>query len=133
LDERTGGFVRLDMPKGTGAMGADRLDAQLEPLAQFLLLIILLVVVAAVSTYIIIKASARRNERRHRKLSASKRLKETGINLLPRSDEDPPAPQHSRRRRSSRSSSNLSIDILKRPEKPSVADDPNPVPPETQR
>jgi hypothetical protein len=120
------------MSKGKGDMGADRLDAQLEPLAQFLLLLILLVVVAAVSTYIIIKASARRDERRHRRLSASKRLKETGINLLPRSGEDEPAPQHSRRRRSGRSSSNLSIDILKRAEEPSAVDDPNPAPPEVR-
>jgi|GEM_PF-4520591 len=114
-------------------MGADRLDAQLEPLAQFLLLLILLVVVAAVSTYIIIKAAARRNERRHRKLSASKRLKETGINLLPRTDEDSPAPQHSRRssgRRSSRSSNSHGIDILKRPAGPSATEGFDGEPPE---
>jgi hypothetical protein len=81
-------------------MGSDRLDAVLEPLAQFLLLIILLLVVAAVSTYILTKAAARRRERRHRALSASKRLKETGIDLLARAEEDDRAPENRRKRRS---------------------------------
>ena len=36
-------------------MGGDRLDQQLEPLAQFILLIIILLIVAAISSYVLMK------------------------------------------------------------------------------
>jgi hypothetical protein len=100
-------------------MGADRLDAQLEPLAQLLLLLILLLVVAAVFTYVLIRAAARRREAKHRKLSASRRMKDTGINLIPGADAGGEAPHQDRgrSRKSRRSSRERSgIDILRRPD-----------------
>jgi Flp pilus assembly protein TadB len=109
-------------------MGAESLDAQLEPLAQLLLLIIFLIVVAVASAYILVKAAARRNERRHHKLSSSRRTKHTGINLL-RSEDSDAAPQPARERSgrtSGRRRTNPGIDILKRPEEPRGGGDTDP-------
>ena len=99
-------------------MGGDRLDEQLEPIAQFVLLIILLLVVTAVSSYVLMKVATRRRERRHQKVSNSRRMKDTSIDLFAK----PPSPgeaasQGSRKQRSRRSSSGAhTIDILKRPD-----------------
>ena len=97
-------------------MGGDRLDEQLEPLAQFILLIIVLLIVAAVSSYLLMKIATRRRERRHQKVSNSRRMKDTSIDLFAK-----PAPGgeattgRSRKQRSRRSSSDAhKIDIVKR-------------------
>ena len=89
-------------------MGGDSLDAQLEPIAQFLLVVIALIIVASLTSYILFKVVQRRKDKAHNKLSASRRDKDSGINLFE-------APQRTRRRSSgskSRSSLNL-VQILR--------------------
>ena len=78
-------------------MGGESLDAQLEPIAQFLLVVIVMMVVAAVSSYAIMKITQRRKEKAHNKLSSSRRGKDTGINLF---GEEPGAGDASESRRS---------------------------------
>ena len=99
-------------------MGGDRLDEQLEPLAQFMLLIIVLLVVAAVSSYVLMKVATRRRERRHQRLSNSRRMKDTSIDLFAKPASGGETGSHrSRKSRSRRSSSGAhKIDILKRPD-----------------
>lgn len=99
-------------------MGAENLDALLEPIAQVLILIIVLIAVATLSFLIINKVARRRREQSHNKLSASRRTKHTQVDLLGGSgaNKEEPArhrPLHQRRRRSS--SQNEMIDILARP------------------
>jgi hypothetical protein len=97
-------------------MGADRLDAQLEPLAQFILILIVLLVVAAATTYILTKAVHRRRDRLHGKLSGSRRTKHSKIDLLTKSDT--PAASSARKRRSRSEGSTARVDILKRSAEP---------------
>lgn len=104
-------------------MGGDRLDQQLEPLAQVMLLVIILLIVAAISSYVLMKLATRRRERRHQKISNSRRMKDTSIDLFAK----PPAGAEGRSGRGSKQRSRRSgsarqtIDILKRPD-PSSAD-----------
>jgi hypothetical protein len=94
-------------------LGAERLDAVLEPIAEVLLLLMLLIAVATLTSIILSKLAARRRERLHNQLSASKRLEQTGIDLFGRdraeSDEEPSKP--TTRRATSRSTDNLRIDL----------------------
>ena len=99
-------------------VGADRLDAQIEPIAQFLLLIILLTVVAAIVFFITNQVAKRRRERLHGRLSASRRTKHSKIDLFSGADEMNRASAARPRRRRSSGSTHLSIDILKKPEAP---------------
>ena len=91
-------------------MGGDRLDAQLEPLAQFLLILITLLVVASITAYILSKLVQRRKQSAHNKLSNSRRTKESGINLLKEGSDlgrEPERQSSGRRSKGSRSSFNL--------------------------
>ena len=106
-------------------MGGENLDAQLEPIAQFLILIIILMAVATLSFLIINKVARRRREQSHNKLSASRRTKHTQVDLLGGSgaDKDEPARHrsvHQRRRR--KSSPHAMIDILAQPKEPPESD-----------
>jgi hypothetical protein len=95
-------------------LGAERLDAVLEPLAEILLLLMLLIAVATLTSIILSKLAARRRERRHNQMSASKRLEQTGIDLFgrdrPESDEEPSKPPPTRKA-TPRSGDNLRIDL----------------------
>ena len=65
-------------------MEGDNLDARLEPFAEFLLAIIIIMMAAAVSSFVLMKVAQRRKEKAHNKLSASRRGKDSAINLLAR-------------------------------------------------
>ena len=92
-------------------MGGDNLDAKLEPLAEFLLIVIVMLIVAAVSSYVLMKAAQRRREQAHSKLSASRRGKESGIDLFGQRSgaEDAPQRQRSSGRRGSSSGSGFNL------------------------
>jgi hypothetical protein len=95
-------------------MGADRLDSQLAPIAEFLLIIIALLVVASVTAYFLSKAVQRRKERAHGKLSGSRRTKHSKIDLFAKQEETGRTSRGSGRSRRS-SSGESRVDILKRP------------------
>lgn len=95
-------------------MGGDRLDAQLEPIAEFLLIIIVLLVVASVTAYILSKVVQRRRERAHGKLSGSRRTKHSKIDLFAKPEEKSGGVDRKGSRRSG--SSTNRIDIRKRPD-----------------
>jgi hypothetical protein len=99
-------------------MGGDRLDQQLEPVAQFVLLIIILLIVAAISSYVLMKLATRRRERRHLKVSNSRRMKDTSIDLFskPAGAGDTASRREGKHRSRRSSSSTHTIDILKRPD-----------------
>ncbi len=88
-------------------MGADNLDARLAPLAEFLLVVILMAMAAALASYVIVKVVNRRKEQAHNKLSASRRGKDTGINLLGADDEDAPEERGPSQRRKPRQRSSF--------------------------
>ncbi len=119
-------------------MGGDRLDARLEPIAEFLLIFILLLVVAAVTSFVLTRAVQRRRERAHNKLSGSRRTQHSKIDLFAKADasgEGATAHRHKHRRRSASSSSGgKTIDILKGPGEqagidPAAAQEPSRDPP----
>lgn len=103
-------------------MGADRLDQQLGPIAEFLLIIIALLLVAAVTAYLLSKAVQRRKERNHGRLSGSRRTKHSKIDLFAKSEETGRTSRGSGRSRRS-SSGEGRIDITKRPAEPEPAGD----------
>ncbi len=117
-------------------MGGDRLDAQLEPIAEFLLIFIVLLVVAAVTSFLLSKAVQRRKQRAHNKLSGSRRTHHSKIDLFAKVDaggEGASGGRHKHRRRSG-SSGGKAIDILKRSDEqtemnPAAAQDPTRDPP----
>lgn len=119
-------------------MGGDRLDARLEPIAEFLLIFILLLVVAAVTSFVLTRAVQRRRERAHNKLSGSRRTQHSKIDLFAKADasgEGATGHRHKHRRRSGSSSSGgKTIDILKGPGEqagidPAAAQEPSRDPP----
>ncbi len=98
-------------------MGGDRLDAQLEPIAEFLLIFITLLVVAAVTSFLLSKAVQRRKQRAHNKLSGSRRTHHSKIDLFAKVDaagEGAASGGRHKHRRRSGSSGGKAIDILKR-------------------
>ncbi len=107
-------------------MGGDRLDAQLAPIAEFLLIFILLLVVAAVTSFLLSRAVQRRRDRAHNKLSGSRRTQHSKIDLFAKVEPSGGrSGDHNHRRRSGSSSYGQgAIDIVKRPDepKPSVED-----------
>ena len=88
-------------------MGADNLDARLAPVADFLLVVLVMMMAAALASYVIVKVINRRKEQAHNKLSASRRGKDTGINLLGADDEDAPEERGPSRRRKPRQRSSF--------------------------
>ncbi len=73
-------------------MGGDNLDARLEPVAELLLIVIVMIMVAAVASYVLMKIAQRRKEKAHNKLSASRRAKDSAINLLAKGSEGEAVP-----------------------------------------
>ena len=69
-------------------MGADKLDAQLEGVALFLLIVIALIIVATLTSYILFKFVQRRKDKAHNKLSASRRGEDSGINLFEKAERE---------------------------------------------
>ncbi len=102
-------------------MGGDRLDAQLAPVAEFLLIFILLLVVAAVTSFLLSRAVQRRRDRAHNKLSGSRRTQHSKIDLFAKVEPSGGrlGGQNDRRRRGSSSSGQGTIDIVKRSDEPS--------------
>jgi hypothetical protein len=110
-------------------LGAERLDAQLEPLAEVLLLLMLLIAVATITSLILSKLAARRRERRHNQLSASKRLEHTGIDLFGRDRPDgaEAAPRPRTHKARSSGGDNLKIDLSRKPDETRERRPENPV------
>ncbi len=69
-------------------MGGDNLDTRLAPFAEFVLAIIVMMMVAAVASYVLMKIAQRRKEKAHNKLSASRRSKDSAINLLAKASDE---------------------------------------------
>ena len=98
-------------------MGGESLDARLEPIAEILILLLVLLAVASLAFFFINKAAARRREKAHRKLSTSRRSKDSWVDLSgerggQQMDRRPA------RRRSRQGSSNDLIDILAKLDEP---------------
>ena len=73
-------------------MGGDNLDARLAPIAEILLILIVMIMAAGAASYVLMKIAQRRKEKAHNKLSASRRTKDSAINLLTQGDEDDALP-----------------------------------------
>lgn len=95
-------------------MGGDNLDAQLGPVAEFVLAMIVMVMVAAVASYLLMKIAQRRKEKAHNKLSASRRGKDSAINLLAKGsdNEGVPVERGGRERRKPRKRSDFDLVAL---------------------
>ncbi len=104
-------------------MGGDSLDAQLQPIAQFLLITILLMAIAAITAYVLSKYVQRKRERAHGKLSASRRGKHTKIDLFAKDEAAGNSRHRSGKRRRGGHSEGLKIDIMKRPEAPTPTEE----------
>lgn len=98
-------------------MGAEGLDAQLQPLAQALILIIVLIAIASAAFFIMNKIAVRRKEKAHNKLSTSRRSKHAWVDLSGSSgaSETNERVGRSRQRKRRSSSSHVMLDILARP------------------
>jgi hypothetical protein len=110
-------------------MGPDSLDARLQPLAEFLLLLLLLIGIATVASIILSKMAARRRERAHNRVSASKRLGHTSIDLFGRDRPQSPAREvgQQTRQRARHPSANLRIDLSRDPGEAGERDSAGPV------
>ena len=98
-------------------MGAEGLDAQLQPLAQALILILLLIGISAVAFFIINKIAIRRKEKAHNKLSTSRRSRNAWVDLSGSSGASETVEKNgrSRHRRRRSSSTHVMLDILAGP------------------
>ncbi len=98
-------------------MGGDTLDARLAPFAELLLILIVMIMVAAAASYVLMKIAQRRKEKAHNKLSASRRTKDSAIDLLAKGSENEAFPVergHTERRKPRNKSGFRLLGFLKR-------------------
>ena len=99
-------------------MGITGLDPRLEPVVEALVLLVVLLAVGILAAWMLNIMARRRRARRHEKLSGSRRMKQTSIDLFakPAAKEAGSSHRKGHGGRRSRSSHTHAIDLFKRVE-----------------